>query len=49
MGVGRSDTPMAFVNACEVFVYTENLLPKSEDDDEVLELVAAEDSPFLET
>ena len=27
MGVGRSDTPKAFVNACEVFVYTENLTP----------------------
>lgn len=25
MGVGRSNTPKAFVNACEVFVYTENL------------------------
>ena len=25
MGVGRSHTPKAFVNACEVFVYTENL------------------------
>ena len=27
MGVGRSDTPKAFVNACEVFVYVENLSP----------------------
>jgi len=25
MGVGRKTTPRAFVNACEVFVYTENL------------------------
>ena len=25
MGVGRKDTPESFVNACEVFVYTENL------------------------
>ena len=30
MGVGRSDTPKSFVNACEVFVYTENLMPKKE-------------------
>ncbi len=30
MGVGRSNTPEAFVNACEVFVYTENLAPKDE-------------------
>lgn len=29
MGVGRSDTPKAFVNACEVFVYTENLSSQS--------------------
>ena len=25
MGIGRNDTPRSFVNACEVFVYTENL------------------------
>ena len=25
MGIGRESTPPAFVNACEVFVYTENL------------------------
>ena len=25
MGIGRKVTPRAFVNACEVFVYTENL------------------------
>lgn len=25
MGIGRSNTPKAFVNACEIFVYTENL------------------------
>ena len=30
MGVGRSDTPKSFVNACEVFVYTENLAPEPE-------------------
>ena len=29
MGVGRSDTPISFVNACNVFVYTENLLPQA--------------------
>jgi uncharacterized LabA/DUF88 family protein len=26
MGIGRKNTPRAFVNACEIFVYTENLL-----------------------
>jgi uncharacterized LabA/DUF88 family protein len=25
MGIGRSSTPRAFVNACDIFVYTENL------------------------
>ena len=25
MGIGRKDTPRAFVNSCEAFVYTENL------------------------
>lgn len=32
MGVGRSNTPKSFVNACEVFVYTENLSPKKDND-----------------
>ncbi|MFN8371922.1 MAG: NYN domain-containing protein [Anaerolineae bacterium] len=27
MGIGKQTTPRAFVNACDVFVYTENLLP----------------------
>ena len=29
MGIGQLQTPKSFVNACEVFVYTENLSPKS--------------------
>ena len=29
MGVGRSNTPKSFVNACEVFVYKENLSPRT--------------------
>jgi uncharacterized LabA/DUF88 family protein len=28
MGVGKRTTPKAFVNACQVFIYTENLAPK---------------------
>lgn len=28
MGIGRQTTPKAFVNACNVFIYTENLIPK---------------------
>lgn len=34
MGIGRSNTPMAFVSACNVFVYTENL----QSDDNTLRL-----------
>ncbi len=29
MGIGREITPKAFVNACDVFTYTENLVPKA--------------------
>ena len=29
MGIGQSHTPKSFVNACEVFVYTENLSPET--------------------
>lgn len=29
MGIGRSETPKSFVNACEIFVYTENLSPQA--------------------
>jgi len=28
MGIGQKKTPRAFVSACDVFVYTENLLPQ---------------------
>lgn len=28
MGIGQKKTPRAFVNACDVFVYTENLVPR---------------------
>lgn len=27
MGIGKKQTPRAFVNACDLFVYTENLVP----------------------
>lgn len=30
MGIGRRSTPRAFINACEVFVYTENLTSETE-------------------
>jgi uncharacterized LabA/DUF88 family protein len=28
MGIGKEKTPRAFVNACNLFIYTENLMPK---------------------
>lgn len=28
MGIGKETTPKAFVNACNLFIYTENLVPK---------------------
>jgi uncharacterized LabA/DUF88 family protein len=30
MGIGKKNTPRAFVNACEVFVFTENLSPDAQ-------------------
>jgi hypothetical protein len=30
MGIGRRTTPIAFVNSCEIFTFTENLLPEIE-------------------
>ena len=29
MGIGKRSTPKAFVNACNLFIYTENLAPRS--------------------
>ena len=41
MGVGRSDTPKAFVNACEVFVYTENLSPQANRETQIAEFASS--------
>ena len=30
MGIGETKTPKAFVNACDIFIYTENLVEKPE-------------------
>ncbi|MEO5943645.1 MAG: NYN domain-containing protein [Ferruginibacter sp.] len=30
MGIGRKTTPIAFVNSCEIFTFTENLIPAEE-------------------
>jgi uncharacterized LabA/DUF88 family protein len=29
MGIGKKTTPKAFINACNIFIYTENLAPKT--------------------
>ena len=48
MGVGRSDTPKSFVNACQVFVYTENLLPQESQDTQVSEAASSDWEQTLE-
>ena len=42
MGVGRSDTAKSFVNACEVFVYVENLSPLAERERQAAELTSSD-------
>ena len=32
MGIGRAETPKSFVNACQIFVHTENLSPQAKRD-----------------
>ena len=46
MGVGKSDTPKSFVNACEVFVYTENLSPKEK---QKAQIASVESSDWTQT
>ncbi len=42
MGIGRAQTPKAFVNACEVFVYTENLSSEPGDQTSEARLVSSD-------
>ena len=42
MGIGRSGTPKSFVNAWELFVYTEILSPRSVGTDRIEDTVSAE-------
>lgn len=42
MGIGRSDTPKSFVNACEVFVYTENLALPTESKTRIAEVASSD-------
>ena len=48
MGIGRRTTPIAFVNSCEIFTFTENLSSDSEmmeDDTEVKKVTVTDSSP----
>ena len=45
MGIGRKTTPIAFVNSCEIFTFSENLLPESELNEESSEGKTKEKSP----
>ena len=49
MGVGRSNTPKSFVNACEVFVYTENLSPQTKRETPDVPVAEVESSDWKET
>ena len=42
MGVGRSDTPESFVNACEVFVYTEILFGGTDNEVAIPDMAASD-------
>ncbi len=45
MGIGRKTTPIAFVNSCEIFTFSENLLPELELNEESSEGKTKEKSP----
>ena len=47
MGVGESKTPKAFVKACEVFVYTENLSLEAKHHPPVEEPVSSDWTPIV--
>ena len=38
MGIGRQTTPIAFINSCEVFTQTENLVTKKNEKEELIEI-----------
>ena len=45
MGVGREQTPKSLVNACEVFVYTENLAPQTTPEPQKTSTAKATEAP----
>lgn len=47
MGIGRSTTPESFVNACEVFVRTEELTPKPQPKEQAKESAPADWIPMV--
>lgn len=49
MGVGATDTPKSFVNACEVFVYTENLSPQAKRETPDVQVAEVDSSDWKKT
>lgn len=42
MGIGRRTTPIAFVNSCEIFTFTENLIHDTEETEDKIEVEKSE-------
>ena len=47
MGIGRATTPKSFVNACEVFVRTEDLTPRPQSEEQAKEAASADWIPMV--
>ena len=49
MGIGQKKTPRAFVQSCEIFTFTENLIPQIENIPKVKTVANTKDKPLKET
>lgn len=49
MGIGQKKTPSAFVQSCEIFTFTENLIPEIERVPKVKRAANTKDKPLKET
>ena len=49
MGIGQKKTPSAFVQSCEIFTFTENLIPEIEKAPKVKTATNTKDKPHKET
>ena len=49
MGIGQKKTPSAFVQSCEIFTFTENLIPQIENISKVKTITNTTDKPQKET